>query len=542
MRILPRFYIPKVRPLMRRLRHWRQSLGVARAVLIVEAAIYAAAFVYCFTGRRAAWIDGFGGRADLAAVALLLLLVWAVHLAVRRWIVPALERRFAPPIYDERRILFDLGQEAHAATDIDHLYESIVARIGDELDADAVSIFVRDDATGRFLCRIADPPFPKPPEEWEEEDESEGREPPALAADAFVIKRLQHMAQPMVLEAADFEIWRRALSTASQAAREARRREQASLERVKAHLLVQIRIKEKLIGVLALGPRQHAYSENDKEMLMSVAGQLALVIENSKLIERMVGEERLRRELALAAQVQQRLFPERAPDSLHLDLAGFCQPARGVGGDYYDFLALGGERMAIAIADVAGKGISAALVMSSVQASLRSQTMTLEGEVFSRSLGELVANLNRLLCASTGGATYVTFFYAQYDERTRRLSYVNAGHNPPMLLRRNGNGSSHCRQLTTGGLFIGLFEGTGYDEETLELQSGDLLVAFTDGVTEAMDAEGEEFGETRLQGLLESFSHLPSAEVRTRLVESLNAWTSGAPQHDDFTFVVLKVK
>lgn len=275
---------------------------------------------------------------------------------------------------------------------------------------------------------------------------------------------------------------------------------------------------------------------------MSIAGQLALLIENSKLLERMVSEDRLRRELALAAQVQQRLFPERAPASLHLNLAGFCQPARGVGGDYYDFLTLGSEQTAIAIADVAGKGISAALVMSSVQASLRSQAMTLEGASVRRSLSELVGTLNRLVLASTGGATYVTFFYAQFNERTREFTYVNAGHNPPLLLRVNGSGEAECRMLTTGGLFIGFFDGTPYEEETLELQSGDLMVAYTDGVTEALNAAGEEFGEARLQGLLESFAHLPATEVRNRLIESLRAWSSGAPLHDDFTFVILKVK
>jgi sigma-B regulation protein RsbU (phosphoserine phosphatase) len=517
-------------------------MTVERTVLLFGLIFYIGVFIYGFTGRRAAWIDSFGRRADLVALIVLGVFAAGVHSLVKRWILPVLKRRFAPPIYDERRILFDLGQEAQAATDIDHLYHSIIARIGDELDAETVSIFVRDDTSNRFICRIADPPLPKPPLEWEEEDERVGREFPSLAADAFVIKRLQHMARPMLLEAADFESWKRALVTASAATREARAREQAALERVKAHLLIQIKIKEKLIGVLALGPRYHPYSENDKEMLMSVAGQLALVIENSKLIERMVSEERLRRELALAAQVQQRLLPARAPASLNLDLAGFCQPARGVGGDYYDFIALGGEQTAIAIADVAGKGISAALVMSSVQASLRSQMMPSERENSFRSLGELVSNLNYLLCASTGGATYVTFFYAQFDERTRRLSYVNAGHNPPLLLRRNGKGVAHCRTLTTGGLFIGLFEGTGYDEETLDLESGDLLVAFTDGVTEALNAADEEFGESRLQGLLESFAHLPAAEVRTRLVESIRTWSAGAPQHDDFTFIVLKVK
>jgi phosphoserine phosphatase RsbU/P len=302
----------------------------------------------------------------------------------------------------------------------------------------------------------------------------------------------------------------------------------------------------------------------------------------------------LRRELALASEVQQRLFPDRPPTSDSLELAGYCQPARGVGGDYYDFLALDDEQIGIAVADVAGKGISAALVMSIVQASLRSQTMAPGGasRQSSSSLAELVSTINRLLCSSTGSATYVTFFYGQFDERTRRLSYINAGHNPPLLLRATngaarrlaaeaGSGrelsepylsvksissaetaeqliadvlarpdsvagerqmTDNCLRLTTGGLVIGLFDHSHYEQETIQLHIGDLLVAYTDGVTEALNEAGEEFGESRLQSSLMQAAHLSANDVRDSLVKSLQVWCAGAPQHDDLTFVVLKVK
>src|SRR5262249_56063855 len=153
---------------------------------------------------------------------------------------------------------------------------------------------------------------------------------------------------------------------------------------------------------------QFNYSVADREVLMSVAGQLALVIENARLAERMVAEERLRRELALAAEVQRRLLPERPPECAAVELAGFCQPARGVGGDYYDFFKLDDQRVGIAIADVAGKGIGAALQMSTVQATLR---ILLSGAThqLNGSLSAMVATLNRLLLTSTGRATYVPF-------------------------------------------------------------------------------------------------------------------------------------
>jgi sigma-B regulation protein RsbU (phosphoserine phosphatase) len=260
----------------------------------------------------------------------------------------------------------------------------------------------------------------------------------------------------------------------------------------------------------------------------------------------MVAEERLRRELALAAEVQQRLFPATAPRSTAVDLAGYCQPARGVGGDYYDFLTFGNDQIGVAVADVSGKGISAALLMANVQASLRSQALAHNSGGYAASLADLVGAMNRLLCSSIGGAaSYVTFFYAQFDEKTRRLTYVNAGHNPPLLMhvrRAEGNGGLRHVRLETGGMVVGLFEHVGYEQETLQLQGGDLLLAYTDGVTEASNPAEEEFGEDRLQAALAEAGDLPADAVRDAVVRSVQAFTAGAPQHDDLTFVVLKVR
>jgi sigma-B regulation protein RsbU (phosphoserine phosphatase) len=320
-------------------------------------------------------------------------------------------------------------------------------------------------------------------------------------------------------------------------------------------------------------------------MLMSVAGQMAFIIENAKLVERMVEEEGLRRELSLATEVQRRLFPASPPECDTLELAGFCQPARGVGGDYYDFLALGDRQIGIAVADVAGKGISAALLMSIVQASLRSQAAAARG-----SLSDLVSTMNRLMYSSTNESSYATFFYAQFDEDARRLTYVNAGHNPPFLMRAGvaaedraearlllrcnraagvaptsmreaGGGvavleaaaiaskmdetdesATLTRMLTSGGPVIGVFSDCVYEQETIQLESGDVLVAYTDGVTEALSPEGEEFGECRLERVLAASMRLQAEEISSAIVERVRQWCGSAPQHDDLTFVVLKVK
>ncbi|MGH6628890.1 MAG: PP2C family protein-serine/threonine phosphatase [Burkholderiales bacterium] len=357
------------------------------------------------------------------------------------------------------------------------------------------------------------------------------------------MKRLRGLSTPLVIEPVEFGLWSQALLTASPAAREARERERRVLEQAKAHLLVQVRMKDQMAGILSLGLRraQFHYSVADKEALMMVAAQLALVIENSRLAERMVAEERLRRELALAAEVQRRLLPERPPDNVAVELAGFCQPARGVGGDYYDFITFDNQQLGIAIADVAGKGIAAALLMSTVQATLRSLSVGGAGHGYANgSLADMVATLNRLLCNSTGGANYVTFFYAQFDQATRRLAYVNAGHNPPILCR--GNGAHEFKELSCGGLFVGMFEQLDYEQESVPMQPGDALIAFTDGLSEAMSARGEEFGEARIKAALAEAAHLSSAEIRDEVARRAQAWCAGAPQHDDLTFLVLKVK
>ena len=244
-----------------------------------------------------------------------------------------------------------------------------------------------------------------------------------------------------------------------------------------------------------------------------------------------------------------------------LELSGVCYPARGVGGDYYDFIPLPEGNLGIAVADVAGKGISAALLMCTVQASLRSQAQSVNGH-----LTELVSSMNRLLHLSTDASSYATFFYAQFDERTRLLTYVNAGHNPPIIVRAaksvkvqgvgagahetlipeeqisGSNGRAEVRLLTTGGPIIGAFDDCVYEQETIQMESGDLLVAYTDGVTEARDAEDIEFGEASLQRIIDSSAHVPAHELSERIVQSVREWCGDVPPHDDLTLVVMRVR
>jgi phosphoserine phosphatase RsbU/P len=560
MRVFPRIGYRNVRIRAGSARRLPSYLQPATVLMSLEVLLLAGAILFLFSGSRVAYINRLGSRADAFALAALLCAFAGLHYLLQRRIVPAVKRRRAPQPYDERRILLDMGEATRRATNVHQLYRLIVEMIADALRTERVSIFVREDSTGDFVCRISSealvaanerPSLAGQRSDGQPQKTSETHA--VLPGDAFVVKRLRHLAIPLKIEEHDLETWMRALSAEPESVREERARECLTLERAGARLLLQIKMKDQLVGILSLGRRvgAHEFSAKDKEMLMSVAGQLALIIENSKLAERMVEEERLRRELALAAEVQQNLFPENPPSTASLELAALCQPARMVGGDYYDFIVFDNEQIGIAVADVAGKGISAALLMSTVQASLRSQVMANRASVETPdSIAALVSSMNRLLCRSTGTSSYVTFFYAQYDESTARLTYVNAGHNPPLLVRAaqqsNAQGKPgsllRCTKLTTGGLVIGLFEDCRYVEESIELQSGDLILAYTDGVSEALNIYGEEFGEDRLEDALVAASHLSVNEIRDDLMRRIREWCAGAPQHDDSTLVLLKVK
>ncbi|MGA8027555.1 MAG: PP2C family protein-serine/threonine phosphatase, partial [Bryobacteraceae bacterium] len=279
------------------------------------------------------------------------------------------------------------------------------------------------------------------------------------------------------------------------------------------------------------------YSSADKNLLRAWAGQFALMIENARLTGRVLEQEKLRRDVALAAEVQKRLLPEKSPQTMTSSLEAFTLPARIVGGDYYDFLDFGNHRIGIALADVAGKGVAAALIMAVVHSSLR--IIAAEDNI---SLPELAAKMNSFLHRSTGVNSYATFFYAQIDEENRRLQYVNAGHNPPFLIRAaEGSANGAIEELATGGMVIGLFPMARYEEASIDLRPGDVMLAFTDGVTEALNSDEEEFGEERLKNLLRRVAQLPVEEITSRISQELRGWIAEAPQHDDLTFIVMKV-
>lgn len=298
-------------------------------------------------------------------------------------------------------------------------------------------------------------------------------------------------------------------------------------------LAIPIRQKGETCGVLCLGPKMtgKSYEPDDIEFLTSL-GNLAFVsLQNSVLVEQQLEKQRLEEEMRLARQIQEGLQPTEVPNVEGLEIATLAIPSRHVAGDYFDVVELENNRILLAIADVTGKGMPASLLMSNLQAALHSiihMDITLE---------EATSNMNRVICRNTGYDKFITFFHGIYNPADRTFRYVNAGHNPPMLLRASGE----MEELEKGGLLLGVMLGMPYEAGTTTLNPGDVLAIFTDGVTEAMSPDGEEWEEPRLEACLREVPGKSAQEILDHVRQAVRDWTHDAPVlSDDLTMIVVK--
>lgn len=249
---------------------------------------------------------------------------------------------------------------------------------------------------------------------------------------------------------------------------------------------------------------------------------------------------RLESEVKIAREVQTLLFPQHTPELPGVKMYGVCHPARGVSGDYYDFLKLSKEHAGLVLGDVSGKGIFAALLMATIQSAIHSQFYDGRAARNARdgvavSPAEVVERLNRQLYENTPEGKYATFFYAIYQAESRRLTYTNAGHPPPFLFRRQG-----CERLGKGGTIIGMFPHVKFEQAEVQLEPGDLLLAFTDGMTEPENSYGEEFGEERLLDVLRESINAPPEVLTEQIYQTLMDWTGSSELQDDMTMLYLK--
>ncbi|MFH1689524.1 MAG: PP2C family protein-serine/threonine phosphatase [Candidatus Eisenbacteria bacterium] len=275
-------------------------------------------------------------------------------------------------------------------------------------------------------------------------------------------------------------------------------------------------------------------------MVLTVNGVLALAVglitytyeQMRTQIEKEASERgKLEHEMNIARDIQMELLPKTFPKLPGLDMFAFTVPARHVGGDCYDVIDVGDGKLAITIGDVSGKGTPAAILMANVQAAVRALSESHVPPV------ELITRVNRLVHGYTEDSVFITFFYSILDTRTGEIVYVNAGHNPPCVLRANGN----REYLDRGGLVVGIMPGSEYEEGTTTLRAGDDLVLYTDGITEAANPEDEMFGEERLEQLLIEHRHSSAREIEERVYSSITNFAAGASQTDDLTMVIVKM-
>ena len=299
----------------------------------------------------------------------------------------------------------------------------------------------------------------------------------------------------------------------------------------RSEMVAPIISNTEVIGVFDLESDElNAYSEDDLQVLALLASQVAIIIEKVMLHEQLIEKKRLEGQLEVARQVQLELLPARDPQLEGYDISAYNFPTEEVSGDYYDWVQIYDDQIGLVIADVSGKGVPAALLMAFLRASLRAATHVGYSPHIS------MAKVNYLLWESIERNQFVTAFYGILDVTNKTLTYTNAGHNPPILLKQDGEFTF----IDRGSIPLGMFRDTRYHEYYLTTEPGDVLMLYTDGVTEANNLQGEEFGRERLAQAVKANRKLGARELITAVHSEVLAWTDGRGATDDVTFFVIK--
>jgi phosphoserine phosphatase RsbU/P len=389
----------------------------------------------------------------------------------------------------ELQSLYDVGLAIARTLDLDRLGEEVLLRAVSLLDARVGALYLLDDALFRL-------------------DRTFGGEAPEVV----------DLEDPGLLSLADGNPCKLAL-----------------LPGAEHQLCVPIEADDKRLGLLVVADKESRtgvgpFTEADRRMLGLFANQAAIALENARLHRQALEKERLERELELAADIQRQLLPDHLPEVSGFEFAGWSRPARHVGGDYYDVRQVDDGGVHLVLGDVSGKGMPAALLVSTLHSAMR---LLAGSRPFD---GDLVASLNQHIVSSSASNKFITMMAAKLDPETGIVNYVNAGHNPPLLVRRGGG----VEELPAGGLPLGILASALYRVGRIELQAGDLLCIFSDGITECAKPEGEEFGARRLSDLLRGVGSRPLGEVIRRIDRAVVDFAAGGPQGDDQTVVLLR--
>lgn len=415
-----------------------------------------------------------------------------------------LKKFFIKGKVDIRYVADDIARELSSILDPEQLKESIVTMLKEDMLIEKVRLCIKSETDNRFVL-LAQRGDINPNMSYSNND--------------MILNELSDRDRPVLMD----ELKRPNLKS-------------PLLEVLVAEnmqMLVPFKNRGLLEGFIALSSKISGYNYNYEDIttLNILSNQLVVALSNARLYQESLEKQLLEEELSLARQIQQDLLPKVLPSGADFEFAAYSEPSRYVGGDFYDFLETKNSTTGIVIADVSGKGMPAALMVSQIQAMLRSEVRNTE------SLVRILGNVNYLMATTTSSEKFVTLFYAEYDPRTKDMKYSNAGHNYPIVIHPDG---SHDF-LTEGGLLMGAFQEAKYESDKITLKTGDLVFFYTDGLNEAFDARGEQYGEDRLLKRIIDLRSAGAREITSTIVQEVKAFASEDMPQDDMTVIALKL-
>jgi phosphoserine phosphatase RsbU/P len=409
-------------------------------------------------------------------------------------------------------LLLDLIGRINSKLDLQSLLAAIMEAAKTIMDAEASSLLMLDRATGELVITVPTGPAGA--------EISGARIPPGEGLGGWVVRQRSHLVVADVQQDPRFfgDLTRSGFKTRNM-------------------ICVPMKGPDgEITGVLqAINKRDGGiFTEADVPLFAALADHAAVAIETARLHKEALAKQRLDEQLRLAREIQEGFLPKEVPTFPGITLAGKAVPAADVGGDYYDFIPLTDKRCVLVIADISGKGIPAALLMASLRAALRTQIES------GLKLPEVVSMINRILVRETPAERFVTLFCAEVDLERGVLTYINGGHNPPILFDRE---SGETRLLEIGGPIVGCLNGLRFETGVEKLKKGHTLVLYTDGMTEAENQDEDMFGEERFLSEVRKRASpgIPAEELIGALFEEVTAFVKGAPQHDDMTLLVMTV-
>jgi serine phosphatase RsbU (regulator of sigma subunit) len=405
-------------------------------------------------------------------------------------------------------VMSKVGIELLSPLSLDEVLNRIIDLIFEGVPADRAYLLLREGKDGELVCKVASYRRGKPSDEEQQ------------------VRISQSITNEVVNNGQSI------LTSDAQQDERFRGHQSIMLGSIRSVMAVPLSVEKQVIGMIYVDSPMsvNIFTNDDLQLLTTMASVAAIKIENALLLEQRIDNERMKQQLNSARDIQIRLLPVNPPKMPSYDLTGISFPCFEVGGDYFDFIQQENDGLIITLGDVSGKGMDAAILMSSLHATVRAQAET------SATISELVNRINRYLNQNTPANKFVTLFCSRLDCRTHELKYTNAGHNPPLLIRRTGD----VVYLEAGGLPVGITEYISYDEEGTAFEPGDVLIIYSDGISEAQNQQGEEFTAERLIEVVQKHADSGAARLRDRIDEALLQFMGSAAPVDDMTLVIVK--